>query len=647
MKKRRKNKAIQNKPIQNIAIRNEAVKESPKKLKRYGAFLAFNLLLAVTVMILLHVKPCDNFREYLLEYREVFSSEEASVHGDRTWSQSFICPEGADSIGLFVAPVKIDGQHLYEITIYDEDGNCVLSRDVYSFEKSREWEKDDQWIFLEADKDKMLPGHEYIVDISAPDSGLDNALQIRGFKVCRTITNYYEAIAILILFISANLWWINSAKPVEKWAPWVLIGIGVIMLLIMSPSSQSNENSHYNATLKLSNLMMGKEILNETEAEYEVKLKQHFNYNTTFVELGNNFWSNEEIDSSEGYINGYAFSIEQSASYFAPAIGMTIGRLLGCNYLQTYTLARIFNFTAFVIMISIAINLIPYNKELILLIALMPMTMQQATGLSYDNVVNGMSLIFFAYMLRLIYEEKAVTWKNMLICVFLLGIFGPVKVVYSIFALLIFLIPSKQFKGISDRILKCFFVILFTALILLLTRFNDIFVRIDGSGFGEVKHYYDMRFVLGHPDRFIRLIKDTLRIYFWSYAEEAVGSLLANRSVYITLWWIRLYMLVLLIHAIIQKEKPIVGIKQRIVLFGTCVALFFSVMFTMFLTYTYSDSAEIMGVQGRYYIPLAAPFLYCLSTDKIPLKIDKRYFTALIWFVYLGVIFDVMSQIVY
>ncbi len=500
---------------------------------------------------------------------------------------------------------------------------------------------------LELDSAVLYGGQKYVIEITAPEVTDENSVCIKRLSLCRTINNYFGAVACLILFISANLWWFNADKSVEKWAPGVLIGAGLIMLIIMSPSSQPNENNHYNATLKLSNLLLGRQILNETEGEYECRPGQHYNYNSTFVEMIKHFWDSGEIDREEVFIHRYSFDIEQPISYLAPAIGMTVGRLLGCNYFQTYTLARLFHFIAFVIMICFAIRLMPFNKELILLIALMPMSMQQATSLSYDAVVNGMAIIYFAYLLRIIHEGKDFSVKNVLICTLLPGTFGPVKIVYCILALLVFMIPAKQFRVFRDRMLKCFSVLFITAFILMLTRYTDIASRVDGSIFGEVNPYYDMAFILKHPLMFSGIIARTLRNSVWTYLEEAVGSRLANYSIIIPLWWIRIYLLVLLIHAVFRDEKVLPDIKQRAIMLGTSALLFLSIMVTMALTYTPSDVGSIIGVQGRYFIPFFAPVLYCMSANKIPLKINRKYFTALIWFVYLGVIFEVMSQIVY
>ena len=110
--------------------------------------------------------------------------------------------------------------------------------------------------------------------------------------------------------------------------------------------------------------------------------------------------------------------------------------------------------------------------------------------------------------------------------------------------------------------------------------------------------------------------------------------------------WVRIYLLVLFIYAVFQKDKALT-FKQRTVVITTSVLLLVSVMVAMTIAYTPSDVASIIGVQGRYFIPLFAPLFYCMSGDKLRPKFNRKYFGALIWFVYMGVIFEVMNQVAY
>ena len=242
---------------------------------------------------------------------------------------------------------------------------------------------------------------------------------------------------------------------------------------------------------------------------------------------------------------------------------------------------------------------------------------------------------------------KAETEKETAEELTVLGTLGPVKVVYCVLALLIFLIPAKQFRGTADRLVKCIIIIALTAGILLITRLPDIVSRIDGGEFAATDPYYDLGFIINSPFRFLRMLLLSLWTEGQTYVFEAVGRYLAGRSIRTGFWWLRLYLSVLLIHAIWQQKRPIINLKQRGVLLGVSAILVICIMTTMTLTYTHYGENMIRGVHGRYFIPIFAPVLYSLATDRIPVKFQKKYLTSLIWFVYLGVIFEVMSQVAF
>ena len=419
------------------------------------------------------------------------------------------------------------------------------------------------------------------------------------------------------------------------------------MFFIMAPSSQTDENTHYFSALKVSNMMLGRENLNELEGGYYDGLKQHYNSNESFLKLKQNILTPKEEGREDNFICRNSFSFVQPAPYLVSGTAITIGRLLGLNYYLTYSLARLFNLLAYVLMVWLAIRLMPCNKELMLMVGMMPMAMHQAVSLSYDVLVNGLCLVFFAYVLRIIAEKKNFSWKNALVCSLMLATLGPVKVVYCAMFLLLFMIPSKNFNGLKDRLLKCVPVIAFAVAVLGLTRLPDIAGHVSGSAFGETNTYYDMNYILKQPFAFLELLAGTLKRYGEKYLLEAVGCSFAGTTVNIPVTYTWAYLIMLVLNQLFQEKGSVPGIRQRAVALGTSAVIILGILTAMTISYTKAGSSFIDGVQGRYFIPVMAPVLYSLSVSRIPLKINRKYFTAIAWFAYLGVIAGIMSRIRY
>ncbi len=606
-----------------------------------GALL-INLLLLIMMFKLLGDRPIDHFREYHIYRQEL--EEKAEVYGGYKFRQVFTCLQGADSFELHVDSKDYAGT--FEVSLLDASGRELKSWTTEKMRITDARQGKDRWIYYVIDPELLAEGNEYYIEVSSRGSDEESSVFIMGFSTYRKERNYFALFALALLFVSANIWWFNLDKPVEKWAFPVLLCTGLIMFFIMSPSSQSDENLHYYSSLKVSNLLLGRENLNEIEGEYSAELEQHMNSNESFMKLIKNIW-NKRQSGEDTFIYRNTYSFVQPASYLATGIGMTIGRLLKWNYYLTYSLGRLFNLLSYAIMVWLAIRLMPCNKELILMVGMMPMAMHQAASLSYDVSVNGFCLIFFAYVVKLICEKKSFTWKNALICAGLLGILGPIKVVYCAFFLLLFMIPSEQFKGLKDRLFKYIPVIAFALGILWLTRLPDIVVRVDGSAFGEANPYYDMSYIIHQPFEFLKMFARTIRRNAGLYLFQAVGYSVAGKTVFISDIYIIAYLLMLVLNQLLQDKKEVPGIRQRVLPLMTSAIIIAGILVIMTLTYTRYGRKFIEGVQGRYFIPLMAPVLYSLAISRIPLRINRKYLTGIAWFVYIGVIMEIMSRIAY
>ncbi|MBR6258117.1 MAG: DUF2142 domain-containing protein [Lachnospiraceae bacterium] len=607
-----------------------------------GALL-INLLLLLMMVILLGERPVDQLKEYCIS-RQKFE-QEAEVYGGIKFRHSFICTGREDCFELHVDSKDYIGS--YEVSLLNVSGESLKSWTTDKMRILDTKQGKDRWIFYEAGAELLTEGNEYCIEVSAPRSDAESSVFVSGFSTYRKERNYFAVIALVLLFITANIWWFSLEKPVEKWSVWILLGTGLIMFFIMSPSSQTDENTHYYSAFKVSNLMLGRENLNEIEGDYNAGLKQHFNSNESFMKLIQNIWPPVQEDREDTFIERNTFSFVQPVAYLASGIGITIGRLFGLNYYLTYSLARLLNLLLYVVLVWLAIRLMPRNKELILMVGIMPMAMHQAASLSYDMTVNGLSFVFFAYILRLIDEKKNFGWKNALICACILGTLGPVKVVYCALFLLLFMIPSKQFEGLKGRLIMCIPVIIFAVAILGLTRLPDIVGRVDGSTFGEANPYYDMNYIMTQPGAFLQLLIKTVKQHAGLFLMQAVGYSLAGTTVSISDTYIKAYLVMLVLNQLFQEKTSVPGIRQRVVALATSACIIAGILITMTLSYTRYGRNIIDGIQGRYFIPVMVPVLYSFSVGRIPLKVNRKYFTGIAWFAYLGVIIEVMSRITY
>ena len=94
-------------------------------------------------------------------------------------------------------------------------------------------------------------------------------------------------------------------------------------------------------------------------------------------------------------------SLYSFVCYIPQAIGIFTARLLNLPILYWDYMARLFNFALFTLFIYISINIIPYKKNIIMFICLLPITIQSAISISADSLTIGSAILLISYTLYL------------------------------------------------------------------------------------------------------------------------------------------------------------------------------------------------------------------------------------------------------
>ena len=85
--------------------------------------------------------------------------------------------------------------------------------------------------------------------------------------------------------------------------------------------------------------------------------------------------------------------------YLPQAVGVGLGRLVGAPPLTCFYLARLANLFAAIALLFFAIRLAPFGKQLVLLLALLPMTMYELASVSADALTISGAMFFTSLLL--------------------------------------------------------------------------------------------------------------------------------------------------------------------------------------------------------------------------------------------------------
>lgn len=621
-------------------------------------------------------------------------------------SQDFSCYRDFDFITLSFSDHEQSIEGKTVITVTDKESNEIVFYD--EIENSEIHYAD----YVEVEWDSPKGNHLYNISIFEVQTG-DVTLGIFGYPVendenaayvdgtkstyavsigMRSHTNIYIqlfffTVCILIVMMLLCLWGAFRARwSEEKLFLCLAVPLGIIYLSFQSINPVHDGMTHLAKVYHYSNVLIGQSeqdvrgnvYLYEEEAAY-------FNRETVYRE-------NELVQQHWEMVNDFGKSLTKQymveskeyretnvssfCEYFPGAIGMTVGRLLGGSVSCNILLTRVFFFLYYVLCCYSAIKVAPKLKTVIAFTALLPMSIYQATGITYDSVVIAEVLLLFGFWMKA--REDTLKKKELLFLVILAFLIGCCKGgFYALILLLFVCIPWKQFGEKRKKWIWCSALLLSAFLAIGITsrsaympyiknivqQYSQDIVTSEtnlesANAVNELvenvpekeQRAYGIMYIFKEPIQ-------SAKIIFHSLLENAdyyIGGLVGYRMAWtdcLTPWFVISSFLMLLFMAGAEdwgKLKNNFSGKERIecvLLFGAELMAFHLLMFIE----TAYGSQVVNGVQGRYFIAWVPVILAALRTSGIRIEkesIKKMYFGfsvvfMLYFFFFIEIIFGI------
>ncbi|MGZ7050337.1 MAG: DUF2142 domain-containing protein, partial [Methanobacterium sp.] len=284
-----------------------------------------------------------------------------------------------------------------------------------------------------------------------------------------------------------------------------------------------------------------------------------------------------------------------------------------------------------VILVYFAIKITPVHKWVFLMLALMPMTLNQAASLSADSFTIGLSFLTIAFFFNYSFFNRAINSKDIIIMFILIFTLALSKQGYIPLLLLLLMIPIDKFNNSRIRILA---FALIGSITLLFTGiwdyiFKDSYVAIVNPAISASNQIF---FILQNPLQFGYIFLNTLNLKFQFYLISFVG-IFGWLQIPLPEIMVYTYLAALIIVALLDKNKLVVNKVQKSVSFFTFLIISFMVFLFEYTTWTPVGASLIEGVMGRYFIP-AAPLFFLLfynrksfiqlSNKNIDFKLPKK-----------------------
>jgi uncharacterized membrane protein len=319
----------------------------------------------------------------------------------------------------------------------------------------------------------------------------------------------------------------------------------------------------------------------------------------------------------------YNFSntaIYSPISYVPSVVGFWVAELLGLHIGATIFLARIFDLAFFIAGVAFVLwSLRAFRaKWIIFTVALLPMTLFQASMISADAVTNTLALAIVGLVIKALLS-KALTKPELWVLLTATLLLPVAKPSYLFIALLTLLVPARL---VPVRQYKKYFVpaaVVAGILLYLVWQYKTAYLsnaskdiiagvvpwwqQIDSAG--------QAKYVLHHPFSVIVTFVRTIFLADNAYFDGLFGKLGFD---YVQVPAIAIIASFVSLVLAASGAEVFTRTKQRTLLIaGVLLASIAAIFGTLYLTISYVGQPTIEGVQGRYFLPVLPVFLFFIA----------------------------------
>lgn len=404
----------------------------------------------------------------------------------------------------------------------------------------------------------------------------------------------------------------------------------IVFVFAFPPMTVPDEAHHFFASYWLADVIAGQASLNDSEfpvrdEDFDLYQKSDTIISAdSYTHIFNHFkWGETSTGNTVVREFDFSFGSENVITKVGTVIAILLGRALRLGVYPLFYLGRLFNCILFIVGAVAAYRITPVGKNVIAACSLLPMTLHLAASYSYDAGIIALSFVSIALLFRSICRKDQISWQEcaqIAACAFLLA---PCKVIYVLVFFLVFLIPRDRFASKRQTIMFRIGVFLLMLVSLLLVRLPSIgVIAIEGNGLDyrgeESGHFYSIVSLLLNPvataTMFFRTFA-TLGDFYWTtvlggslgWFQENIKAPYSVMVVYVGL----------IIIASLQSQDDSIRFSaaQRILFAAIAIIAFLGAMFTMAIGWTFDTENIVMGVQGRYLLPVL-PLLLCSIRPK-------------------------------
>lgn len=319
-------------------------------------------------------------------------------------------------------------------------------------------------------------------------------------------------------------------------------------------------------------------------------------------------YGEERLSDQKQFLIYWNTALYAPVSYLPQALGMLLMRLFTDRIVLIACAGRLAGYLSVGLLGFFAVKYAPMGKRAMLLFLLLPMNMQEAVSLAPDAMVTALTCALLSFVLYMRYTKTEAMGKRHYVMLYLLCVLlGLYKIVYLPFCLFPFLIPKERFGGKRQYLTHA---LILGALVLTVSLG---WLGIAGNYLSETwgaDGDAQVRFILTQPLRYLEIMWDTWQLEGRNYLYNIVGRDFGWLSITVSEGLVRAYALICLAALLLDPKEAALPECYRAVRL-TALAVVCSVILltftSIYVQWNVPQAETVLGIQGRYFIPLLFP----------------------------------------
>ena len=514
---------------------------------------------------------------------------------------------------------------------------------------------DTYWIsfaeIIEDSKDKVITLSLQVRDIANGDTlrvFTDTKGNIKVGQIYAQnayLVKMFWAFALIISLFIYGLYFALYIKKLQIEIIFLLFVIfaGMMYAFLVKPGAVPDESAHYATAYAHSNIIMGK--TEELRAEVLMDdIDYEFYKSTRNTEPSLSAYRDFQTNFLRREVRGEMVAIDRwpintpGYLYAGQIVGVTLGRLGGLNGLTTFYLGRFLNVLVLSVLLFLAMKKLPSYKMSMFVLCLFPMTAHLLGSFSYDGMILALSLVLVSHIMELAFGKQTEHRVRELIiiavaCVLLGGCKGGA---YIPLLGLLCLLPMRCFKEKKQRIMFGGGVAICTMAMFVLTAATAIGSSIGSSEATSQTTTYYVGWIFENPMKFLQLLSNTVATQSGDIFDSLIGSSLGWFNIPITSILVFSFAGIFAMSCVYvqgNQDNTLLMKRQKIIIGISLILSVAMIVAGMMFSWTNIGSPAIEGIQGRYFLPLLLPLVFCLKNTNLTLEksLDKEMIFAMAW----------------